>query len=67
MLTILHYGQGRCTWCLNDTDDGVQAKFKDGLEGFFCRKHFWHAVKARAELMPVKEPTSRQGATHETK
>ena len=35
----------------------MQATFKDGLQGFFCRKDFWQAMKARAEL---EEPSDAQ-------
>jgi len=47
LVTIARYGEGKCVWCQTQSE-GVQAAFKDGLSGFFCRKHLWDALKARA-------------------
>lgn len=47
MLTISMYGEGKCCWCCQQTE-GVQAAFKDGLNGFLCRKHLWEAIKSRS-------------------
>lgn len=46
LLTIARYGEGKCVWCQTQSE-GVQAAFKDGLSGFFCRKHLWDALRAR--------------------
>lgn len=56
LVTIAKCGTGKCAWCRTD-GEGVQATFKDGLQGFFCRKDFWQAMKARAEL---EEPSDAQ-------
>ena len=48
LVTIASCGDGKCVWC-QTTGEGVQATFKDGLAGFFCRKHLWEALKARAD------------------
>lgn len=56
MLTIISYSEGKCVWCCQ-TGEGVQAKFQDGLSGFFCKKDLWAAIKARGE---GKEPTNAQ-------
>ena len=48
MLTVTSFGNGTCTWCRKE-QEGVQAKFADGLAGFFCKRHLWEAVKARSE------------------
>lgn len=57
MLTISNYGEDKCTWCLAH-GEGVQATFKDGLTGFLCRKHFWEALKARAEQSEERRATA---------
>lgn len=49
LVTINNLVSGACVWCCQKTDDSVEASFKDGLKGTFCRKHFWDAVKARAD------------------
>ena len=54
MLTISKFGEGKCGWCMSH-GEGVQAKFQDGLAGFFCKRHFWEALKARGE-QPAKAP-----------
>lgn len=46
--------EAKCMWCCK-LEDGVQAKFQDGLSGHFCWKHFQQAVKARSE---TKEETA---------
>ena len=52
LVTIHNLTTGTCAWCRQQTDDGVQAQFKDGLTGFFCKKDFWAALKARAAEPP---------------
>lgn len=49
--------KGKCLWCQKEAD-GVQAKFQDGLTGFFCRKHFWEAIEARSEKEEGDAPAS---------
>ncbi|MCC7421044.1 MAG: hypothetical protein IT428_12245 [Planctomycetaceae bacterium] len=49
LVTIHNHAAGTCAWCRCRSDDGVQAQFKDGLSGFFCKKDFWAALKARAD------------------
>jgi hypothetical protein len=46
MVTIKRYGEDTCAWCM-ERGEGVQAEFQDGLKGFFCKRDFWSAVKAR--------------------
>lgn len=62
MLTIVSCGEGKCVWCMT-VGEGVQAQFKDGLSGFFCRKHLWEALKARSgakeEIHAQGEPSRR--------
>jgi hypothetical protein len=53
MVTITKVDTGKCIWCLENAE-GVQAQFKDGLSGFFCKKHFWQAMQVRGER-PVEE------------
>lgn len=53
LVTIASCGNGKCVWCQTN-GEGVQAAFKDGLTGFFCRKDFWAALKARSD---TKEPS----------
>ncbi|HZZ28995.1 MAG TPA: hypothetical protein VFE46_13420 [Pirellulales bacterium] len=48
MLTITGITQGKCTWCLEQTEV-VTAQFRDGLTGNFCKKHLWQAIKVRSE------------------
>lgn len=48
MLTSNGFGTGLCTLCCQETEV-LQATFKDGLSGRFCRKHFWEMVKVRGE------------------
>jgi hypothetical protein len=45
--TINDETAGTCVWCRQHTDEGVGVQFKDGLSGFFCKKDFWAALKAR--------------------
>ena len=54
MVTIQSAGEGTCAWC-RQASEGLQAKFQDGLQGFFCWKDFRAAVKARSE---TKEATT---------
>lgn len=55
MVTITSIGTHKCVWCL-EKGEGVEAKFNDGLHGFFCKKHFWQALQARTENQPVSSP-----------
>lgn len=49
LVTIHNLTSGTCAWCCQKCDDAVEAAFKDGLKGTFCKKHFWDATKARAD------------------
>ena len=44
---------GTCVWCRVETDDGVDAKFSDGLSGYLCWKHFKEAVQKRQQSRPA--------------
>mgnify|MGYP001252696570 FL=1 len=60
LVTINNLVSGTCAWCCQKSDDAVDATFKDGLKGVFCKKHFWDATKARADQQhhaPKSEPT----------
>ena len=48
LVTISSATTGTCIWCCKRDEDGVVAKFKDGLQGHFCWKDFRAAVKARS-------------------
>lgn len=48
MLKIADCRQGKCIWCLQETEV-VQAEFQDGLVGLLCKKHVWQALKVRCE------------------
>ena len=53
---------GTCAWCRVETDDGADAKFTDGLSGYFCWKHFKEAVQKRQQprvSKPETQPTSK--------
>jgi hypothetical protein len=52
LVSINNVSSGTCVWCRQSIDDGVQAQFKDGFAGFFCKKDFWAALKARAGEQP---------------
>lgn len=65
LVTIQNVTTGTCAWCRQQSDDGVQAQFKDGLSGFFCKKDFWAALKARASEPPVRDE-SRPPAARST-
>ena len=54
LVTIDKHSAGTCVWCRKRTDDGVEAKFQDGLSGFLCWTDFKKAVKARSEVEPKK-------------
>ena len=56
MVAISSAGTGKCVWCCKADEEGVQARFTDGLQGHFCWKDFRAAVKARTEVKEVKEP-----------
>jgi hypothetical protein len=43
-------------WCRKKDDKGVNAKFADGLSGFFCRRHLWEALDARAQAVSSTTP-----------
>jgi hypothetical protein len=49
IVSILGTTSAPCCWCCQKKDDAVEAQFKDGLKGAFCKKHFWEAFSARAE------------------
>ena len=55
MLTIKRMIEGKCSLCMKD-GEVVATKFDDGLEGTFCRAHFWEATKARSGI-PSKKKT----------
>lgn len=40
--------RGTCVWCCQTSEDAIDASFKD-LKGVFCKRHFFEALKARAE------------------
>lgn len=48
MLTILDCQQGKCNWCLEETEV-VQAKFQDGFAGLLCKKPLWQASELRCD------------------
>lgn len=52
LVTINNLTAGTCIWCCQNANDAVDASFKDGLKGTFCRKHFWEALKSRSEEQP---------------
>lgn len=56
MVTIGKFGEGVCAWCCQSTE-GVTARFADGLQGFFCKRDFWAALKARADLAAGDSPS----------
>ena len=60
LVTIASCGDGKCVWC-QATGEGVQASFKDGLAGFFCRRHLWEALKARSEKEETSDASSEAG------
>ena len=60
LVTIANCGEGKCVWC-QTTGEGVQAAFKDGLAGFFCRKHMWEALKARSDNKETNHASSEAG------
>jgi hypothetical protein len=60
MLTISGFARGKCVWCRKE-DEGVDAKFHDGLQGFFCRKHLWEAIRARAEKKDIQSAQPEAG------
>lgn len=62
LVTIASCGEGKCVWC-QDTGEGVQATFKDGLAGFLCRKDFWAALKARAQTKESSGPVETAAAS----
>lgn len=50
MLVAIHQlRSGVCIWCCQKSEDAVEVEFRDGLKGWLCRKHFWDALKSRAE------------------
>jgi hypothetical protein len=65
MLTITGIASGKCTWCLERTEV-VNAQFRDGLAGTFCKKHLWQALKVRCETpaaQKVSTPQEERNAT----
>ncbi len=61
LVTINNLSSGVCIWCCQKSDDAVEAEFRDGLKGFLCRKHFWDALKARAENPTEKSRPTAKG------
>ena len=57
LVTINSLTSGTCIWCCQKSDDAVDASFKDGLKGTFCRKHFWEALKSRSDKQPQRMET----------
>lgn len=65
LATIEKCETGTCVWC-KARGEGVQAKFEFGLQGFFCKKDFWTALKVRFEAKEegdvAEAPTTRRTA-----
>jgi hypothetical protein len=59
MLTITGITHGKCTWCLERTEV-VNAQFRDGLTGTFCKKHLWQALKVRCDASAAPKPANPQ-------
>lgn len=61
--SISRIASGQCIWCCQKTNDAIDASFKDGLKGMFCRKHFWEALKSRSNEHPqrveAREPAGK--------
>ena len=49
LVQINNLVSGTCVLCCKKANDTVDANFKDGLKGTFCKKHFWEAVESRAQ------------------
>ena len=47
MVSVKRYGDGTCMWCTQNEVEGVEAEFRQGLAGFFCKRCFRSAVKLR--------------------
>ena len=62
IVTINNLASGTCIWCCQKSDDAVDVTFRDGLKGTLCRKHFWDALRSRAE-QPREESKSQAKAT----
>ena len=66
IVTINAVTAAPCVLCCQKTDDAVDAAFKDGFRGTLCKRHFWDALKARAEQAPPSPSerplTSAKGA-----
>ena len=62
LVTINNLTTGTCIWCCQKSDDAVDASFRDGLKGTLCRKHFWDALKARAEQPSEVPRTAAKGS-----
>lgn len=60
IVSIQQFTNGTCVWCCSKNVEVVHVQFKDGLAGFFCKRDFWAALKARAEMKNAKQqsPTS---------
>lgn len=54
LVTIESCTGGVCIWCRQHTDEAVDVAFHDGLKGPLCKKHFWEALKARADEQPAQ-------------
>ncbi len=61
LATINRILSGTCLWCCQKSDEIVEATFADGFHGMLCRKHFWEALKVRAEQPSEKSPATAKG------
>lgn len=66
LVAINNHGAGVCAWCCQKTDDSVEADFKDGLSGTFCKKHFWEALRKRSGKRPHEDPRPAMKGTPST-
>lgn len=60
LVTIHSVTAAPCVLCCQKTDDAVEAAFKDGFRGTLCKRHFWDALKARAEQTVPASPERPQ-------
>ena len=49
LLSIHGTGRGTCVWCLREDAEGVDARFRDGLAGFFCWTDLRRALRVRGD------------------
>ena len=59
MITVTAMVEGKCSLCMKE-GEVVATKFADGLEGTFCRAHFWEATKARSGIPPKKKSNTEE-------